>query len=286
MKYFLIAGEASGDLHASNLMAALKKEDPHAEFCFLGGDLMLQQGGRMIRHYKEMAFMGILPVLLHAKTVLKNIKDCKYAISEFQPDVLILIDYPSFNLSMARYVKEKHPTVKTFYYISPKLWAWKEYRIKSIKKYIDKMYCILPFEKDWYEDRGYEVEYVGNPCVDAVENRKCKDEARTTFLDRNGLQDKPIVALLAGSRVQEIKSSLPIMMDAVAQFPDCQMIVAGAPSIDASLYQSLTKEKNPGSTRDPSTLRPPNGLGRSSTITGMPISAQVRITRPSVEMNV
>ena len=241
MKYFIIAGEASGDLHASNLMAALKEQDSQAEFCFLGGDLMVAQGGKLIRHYRDMAFMGFIPVLLHARTILQNIKDCKQAILDFQPDVLILVDYPSFNLKMAQFVKENLKNVPVFYYISPKLWAWKEYRLKSIKKYVDRVYSILPFEVEWYKQRDYTVDYVGNPCVDAVANRKHKNEPRETFLQRNDLPDRPILALLAGSRVQEIKSSLPKMLEAASAYPDYQIVIAGAPSIDKSLYESYLK---------------------------------------------
>lgn len=242
MKYFIIAGEASGDLHASNLMAALKEQDSQTEFCFLGGDLMAAQGGKMIRHYRDMAFMGFVPVLLHARTILQNIKDCKQAILDFQPDALILVDYPSFNLKMAQFVKENLKNVPVFYYISPKLWAWKEYRLKSIKKYVDKVYSILPFEVDWYKQRDYAVDYVGNPCVDAVANRQHKDEPRESFLQRNDLPDRPILALLAGSRVQEIKSSLPKMLEAASAYPDYQVVIAGAPSIDKSLYESYLKD--------------------------------------------
>lgn len=244
MKYFVIAGEASGDLHASNLMAALKRRDEEADFCFLGGDLMQAQGGRMIRHYKEMAFMGFVPVLMNLRTILRNAKDCKSAIEEYKPDVLILVDYPSFNLQMAKFVKEKLPNVPVFYYISPKLWAWKEYRLKSIKKYVDRVYSILPFEVDWFAQRAYEVDYVGNPCVDAVSNRPHKDESKEDFLLRNQLEDKPILALLSGSRVQEIRKSLPIMLKAGEKHSDYQMVIAGAPSIDSSLYDELIQGYN------------------------------------------
>ena len=240
MKYFIIAGEASGDLHASNLMASLKIIDEKAEFCMLGGDLMIAQGGTLIRHYKDMAFMGFIPVLLHIRTVLKNIKDCKQAILDFKPDALILVDYPSFNLKMAQFVKVNMSGVRVFYYISPKLWAWKAYRLKAIKKFVDKVYSILPFEVDWFKQRGYEVTYVGNPCVDAIANRPHKDESRQTFLQRNGLKGQPIMALLCGSRVQEIKKSLPLMLQAASSFPEYQLVIAGAPSIDKSLYESLT----------------------------------------------
>lgn len=239
MRYFLIAGEASGDLHASNLMASIKKNDPQAEFCFLGGDLMAAQGGQLVRHYKDMAYMGFIPVLLHARTILNNMKQSKASIMAFKPDALILIDYPSFNLKMAQFVKENLPGVPVYYYISPKLWAWKEYRLKSIRQYVDKVFSILPFEVKWFSDRGYKVDYVGNPCVDAVESRSCKGETREEFVSRNQLDNRPIMALLAGSRMQEIKGSLPIMLEAASKYEEFQLVVAGAPSIDKSVYEQL-----------------------------------------------
>lgn len=241
MRYFIIAGEASGDLHASNLMSSIKKNDAEADFCFLGGDLMAAQGGKMVRHYKDMAFMGVVPVLLHARTVLGNIKQCKQSIMDYKPDVLILVDYPSFNLKMAQYVKENMPGIPVFYYISPKLWAWKEYRLKSIRKYVDRVFSILPFEVKWFADRGYTVDYVGNPCVDAVESRRHKDEPREAFCERTGLDDKPIMALLAGSRMQEIKSSLPIMLEAASKYKDYQLVVAGVNSIERQVYDDILK---------------------------------------------
>jgi lipid-A-disaccharide synthase len=242
MRYFIIAGEASGDLHASNLMASLKKEDSSAEFCFLGGDLMLEQGGKMVRHYRDMAFMGFIPVLLHARTILKNMKDCKQALLDFNPDVLILVDYPSFNLKIAKFAKKNLKNLPVFYYISPKLWAWKEYRLKSIKKYVDKVYSILPFEVEWYKDRGYEIEYVGNPCVDAVSSFVPKYEDRGAFLKHLNVSDRPILAILAGSRMQEIESNLPVVLKAVSTFQDHQIVLAGAPSIEMSVYDSYLKD--------------------------------------------
>ena len=241
MRYFVIAGEASGDLHASNLIKSIKKEDADALFCGLGGDLMEAEGVRLIRHYRDMAFMGFIPVLLHAKTILGNIKACKEAINEFIPDILILVDYPSFNLKMAQFVKENISDVTVYYYISPKLWAWKEYRLKSMKRYVDKIFSILPFEVDWFSERGLEVEYVGNPCVDAIENRAHKNESRTDFEERTGVDSRPILALLAGSRVQEVKSSLPIMLDSASQYKDYQVVVAGVKSIDSALYRNIMK---------------------------------------------
>jgi lipid-A-disaccharide synthase len=242
MKYFIIAGEASGDLHASNLMRELRNADSEAEFCFLGGDLMQEQarGGRMVKHYRQMAFMGIVAVLRNAKTVLKNLSDCKQAIADFQPDVLILVDYPSFNLRMARFVKETL-NVPVYYYISPKIWAWKEYRIKEIKRYVDKMFTIFPFETAFYGKHDYQVEYVGNPTVDSVYTRPNQEQTYAEFCTENNLPDKPVIAILAGSRKQEIVGCLPRMLEAGLRFPDYQVVIAGAPGIDMELYDSILK---------------------------------------------
>ncbi len=243
MKYFIIAGEASGDLHASNLMRELRIADTQAEFCFLGGDLMQAQGGKMIKHYRDMAFMGIVAVLKNARTVLRNLRDCKQAIADFQPDVLILVDYPSFNLRMARFAKENLNT-KVYYYISPKLWAWKEYRIKEIKRYVDKMFTIFPFETAFYAKHNYQVEYVGNPTVDSICTRPHQDQSFADFCTENKLPTKPIIAVLAGSRKQEIVGCLPRMVDAALRFPDYQVIIAGAPGIEADVYNSILKDRN------------------------------------------
>ena len=238
MRYFLIAGEASGDLHASNLIAALKEQDHQAEFCGLGGDLMKQQGAELVCHYKDMAYMGFVDVITHLGSILGIMGKACSAIENFKPDMVILIDYPSFNLKIARYVKKNMPGVPVFYYIAPKLWAWKSWRIKSIKKYVDRVFSILPFEVDWFGQRGCKVDYVGNPCVDSVSNRKHKDESLDDFKQRTGVAvDKPIIALLAGSRVSEIKKNLPLMIEAAGEHEDFQMIVAGAPSIDKNLYK-------------------------------------------------
>ena len=238
MKYFLVAGEASGDLHASNLMASLKKEDKDADFRFLGGDLMLSQGGKLLKHYRDMAFMGFLPVLLNLRTILRNMKVCQQAIVDYQPDVVILIDYPGFNLKIAKYVK-KETGIPVYYYISPKVWAWKEYRVKSFKKYVDRMICILPFEVEFFKKHNYKVDYVGNPTVDAVAafKEKNSNDSATAFRQENNLLDKPIVALLAGSRKQEIKDNLPAMLDAVTKMGNYQAVIAGAPSIDLEYYK-------------------------------------------------
>jgi lipid-A-disaccharide synthase len=245
MKYFLIAGEASGDLHASNLINELKNIDKDAVFRFLGGDLMTQVAdAEPVIHYRQMAFMGIVNVLKNARTVLNNLKTCKQQIIDFQPDVLILVDYPSFNLRIAKFVKENLPKMPVYYYISPKIWAWKEFRIKQIKRYIDKMYCILPFETDFYKKHNYAVEYVGNPSVDAVNNWKQAFYKDKDFCQNYNLPEKPIIAILAGSRKQEIKNCLPKMVQAASYFAEYQIVVAGAPSFEADFYQQILPEKN------------------------------------------
>ncbi len=237
MKYFLVAGEASGDLHGSNLMAALKEQDPNAEFCFFGGDLMQAQGGKLIKHYREMAFMGFIPVLMNLRTILRNMKMCQKEIIRFQPDVLILIDYPGFNLKVAKYIKT-HTQIPVYYYISPKVWAWKEYRVKSFKKYVDEMLSILPFEVDFYKKHNYHIDYVGNPVVDAVANFKSENtnDLKYSFIIENKLENKPIIALLAGSRKQEIKDNLPAMLESIEHLKDYQSVIAGAPGIDPEYY--------------------------------------------------
>lgn len=240
MKYFIIAGEASGDLHASNLMRELKANDPQAQFCFLGGDLMQAQGGSMVKHYRDMAFMGIITVLRNLRTVLRNLKDCKKSILHFQPDVVILIDYPSFNLRIARFVKEQLHETPVYYYISPKIWAWKEFRIKSIKKYVDKMFTILPFETEFYKKHHYQATYVGNPTVDSVAFRENKNETFSHFIENNKLDSRPIIALLSGSRKQEIKGCLQRMLEMTAYYPQYQFVVAAAPSIEPEFYEKLT----------------------------------------------
>lgn len=235
MKYFLIAGEASGDLHASNLMIALKEQDPQADFCFLGGDLMKSVGGVLIKHFREMAYMGIIPVLLHARTILKNMKSCKKAIADYCPDVVILIDYPGFNLKIAKYVKTVLH-VPVYYYISPKIWAWKEYRIHSIKRYIDRMFCILPFEKKFYSELNYKIDYVGNPSVDSIALYHEQKQSDTFSVD-NSLSEKPILALLAGSRKQEIRKNLPTMVDVASIYGDYQCVIAGGPGLEPEDYR-------------------------------------------------
>ncbi len=237
MKYYLIVGEASGDLHASNLMKAIRKEDAGAEFRFFGGDLMAGVGGTRVRHYKDLAYMGFIPVLLHLRTIFRSMDDCKSDIKAWRPDVLILVDYPGFNLKIAEFVR-RHTDIPVFYYISPKIWAWKEYRIKSIKRDVDRMFSILPFEVDFYRRHDYPITYVGNPCVDAVAAfREKGEESFSDFTAANGLGGKPIIALLAGSRKQEIKDNLPRMVKAAESFPQYQYVVAGAPGIDPSFYR-------------------------------------------------
>lgn len=238
MKYYLIAGEASGDLHASNLMAALREKDPKAEFRFFGGDKMQAQGGELVNHYKHLAYMGFLPVLLHARTILRGMKQCKQDIVEWKPDALILVDYPGFNLRIAKYVKS-HTDIPIFYYISPKIWAWKERRIHAIRKNIDLLLGILPFEVDYFwKKHQYKIEYVGNPTRDEVSAYLEEKEAHfDEFVSENGLSGKPLIALLAGSRKQEINDNLPRMLKAVEPYiSSYDIVLAAAPGIEDALY--------------------------------------------------
>ena len=237
MKYYLIVGEASGDLHASNLMKALMAEDPEAEFRFFGGDLMTAVGGTCVKHYRELAYMGFIPVLLHLRTIFSNMDRCKHDIEAWKPDVLILVDYPGFNLKIAAYIK-KYTQIPIYYYISPKIWAWKEYRIKNIRRDVDKLFSILPFEVDFFRGHHYPVDYVGNPCVDAVDSFLRTDtETKEQFCQRLNLESsRPIIALLAGSRKQEIKDNLSRMMEASRSFPQFQFVIAGAPGIATEFY--------------------------------------------------
>lgn len=241
MKYYIIAGEASGDLHGSNLMKALYKEDAKADIRFWGGDLMQKAGGTLVKHYRELAFMGFAEVLMNLKTILNNIKICKKDIEAFKPDVIIFIDYPGFNMRIAKWAKPLG--YKTHYYISPQIWAWKENRIKDIRRDVDKMYVILPFEKDFYEKKHhFPVEFVGHPLIDAIHNREKVDEK--TFRSQNNLDDKPIIALLPGSRKQEIKKMLSIMLSVVDDFPDYQFVIAGAPAQEFHFYEQFLTNKN------------------------------------------
>ncbi len=241
MRYYLIVGEASGDLHASRLMRSLKKYDELAEFRFFGGDLMAAEGGTRVKHYKELAYMGFVPVLLHLGTIFSNMKRCKEDIVAWKPDVVILVDYPGFNLNIAKFLK-KNTLIPVYYYISPKIWAWKEWRIKSIKRDVSEMFSILPFEVPFYEQKHkYPVHYVGNPTAQEVaEFRAGYHQTYEEFCRENNLDSrKPIIALLAGSRLQEIKDNLPAMIEVAERFEDYQMVLAGAPSIEDEYYDKF-----------------------------------------------
>ena len=242
MKYYLIAGEASGDLHASRLMHSLKEVDREADFRFFGGDLMSAEGGFRVKHYRDMAYMGFVPVLLHLRTIFKNMSLCKRDIEEWNPDVVILVDYPGFNLKIAKHVHSKLG-IPVHYYISPKIWAWKEYRIKNIRRDVDELFSILPFEVDFYEHKHqYPIHYVGNPTADEVATfRSANQETLEEFAERHiGLNgEKPIIALLAGSRKQEIKDNLPAMIEASKDMEGYQLVVAGAPSIEDEYYNQF-----------------------------------------------
>lgn len=238
MRYYLIAGEASGDLHAANLMRTLKAEDAQAEFRYFGGDLMQAQGGELVKHYREMAYMGFVQVIRHLPAILRNMKQCQEDILAFRPDVVILVDYPSFNLKIARFVKERLD-IPVYYYISPKIWAWKEHRIKQIKRYIDKMFCILPFEVEFYAKHQYPVEYVGNPTVDELTDLLKKHQQENGVKQKTELSEKTIVALLAGSRKAEVKANLPRMLEAMAEFPDYEPVIAGAPGLTPEFYREV-----------------------------------------------
>ena len=243
MKYYLIAGEASGDLHASHLMRSLRSHDPEACFRFIGGDLMAAEGGTPVRHYRELAYMGFVPVLLHLPAILSNMRRCKRDIATWQPDAVILVDYPGFNLSIAKYVHARG-ICPVYYYISPKIWAWKEYRIKNIKRDVDELFSILPFEVDFYEGKHhFPIHYVGNPTADEV--REWKEDHAPRSLDESEGKDRerPVIALLAGSRRQEIKDNLPAMTEATRHLADrYRIVLAGAPSIDADNYRPFIED--------------------------------------------
>ena len=240
MKYYLIVGEASGDLHASHLMKALLKEDPKAEFRFFGGDMMSAVGGTRVRHYRELAYMGIIAVLLHLRTILRNMAFCKRDIVEWRPDAVILVDYPGFNLKIAKFVHE-HTKIPVYYYISPKIWAWKEYRIKEIKRNVDELFSILPFEVPFFEQKHhYPIHYVGNPTAEEVRQfRAAYNVSGEEFRRKHGLDERPIIALLAGSRKQEIAGNLPQMIAAARRFGGYQLVLAAAPGIDAEFYDAF-----------------------------------------------
>lgn len=234
MKYYLVAGEASGDLHGANLMKGLKYQDVNADFRFLGGDLMAAVGGVLVKHYREMAFMGFLEVVKNLCTISRNFDDCKTDVLKYQPDVIILIDYPGFNFRIAKWAKEHN--FKVFYYIAPKVWAWKEGRVKRLKAYVDKLFTIFPFETEYFRKHGITVHYEGNPLIDALEQKRPNLPSYEEFIAKNQLEDKPIVALLAGSRKQEVEKCLPLMKKVAAHFPHLQLVVAGAPSLPKSFY--------------------------------------------------
>lgn len=247
MKYYLIAGEASGDLHGSNLMKGLKNQDPEAEFRFWGGDKMSAVGGTLVRHYKDSAVMGLVEVIAKLGKISKNLSDCQKDILEYKPDVVILIDYPGFNLKIAKFCHSKG--LKTFYYIAPKVWAWNESRIKLIKKWVDKVFIIFPFEIEYFKQRGIDAVYCGNPLIDSISQDKSAFESRLQFLERNNLSDKPILALFAGSRQMEIKHMMPLFVQlekilSNTKYKDLQLVVAGAPSTDHSLYESYLENSN------------------------------------------
>ena len=241
MKYYLIAGEASGDLHGANLMRALQQIDPKAEFRFWGGDRMEAVGGKLIKHYRDLAFMGFWEVVTNLRTILRNIDFCKRDITQYQPDALIFIDYPGFNMRIAKWAKEIG--IPTHYYISPQIWAWKENRIKAIKRDVDAMYVILPFEKDFYEGKHqYPVHFVGHPLLDAIATRK--EVSEDVFKQENGLDERPIIALLPGSRKQEIAKMLSVMLSVVGSYHQYQFVIAGAPSQEYDFYKQFIKEEN------------------------------------------
>ncbi|MBR8535248.1 lipid-A-disaccharide synthase [Carboxylicivirga sediminis] len=242
MRYYIIAGEASGDLHASNLMKAFKEQDAQADFRYWGGDLMKEQGGTLVRHYKDTAVMGLWDVLTNLNSIKKNFKLCQEDILDYQPDVLILVDYAGFNLRMAKFAHRHN--VLVYYYISPKIWAWNQKRVKKIKATVDRMFTILPFETKFFEEHGVEVQYSGNPVLDAIANRDNKDESFEDFVARNQLDNRPKVALLAGSRKGEISYNLPDMLEMVDKFPEFQFVIAGAPSFAVEEYQPFIKDKD------------------------------------------
>jgi len=241
MKYYILAGEASGDLHASNLMKELKKLDKEAEFRCWGGDLMAAEGADLVRHYRDLAFMGFLEVIVHLKTISNNINFCKKDIISYRPDVLILVDYPGFNLRIARFAHKNG--IKVFYYISPQLWAWRSSRVRIIKKYVDRMFVILPFEKDFYARYGYSVDFIGHPLLDVI-NNDIIETGREEFLEKNHIPDKPLIALLPGSRRQEIRMMLKVMLNIVPSFSNYQFVIAGAPSIPPEFYKTIIGEVN------------------------------------------
>lgn len=242
MKYYIISGEASGDLHGSNLVKALRKRDHEAQIRAWGGDLMREAGADVVKHYRDLAFMGFAEVAANIRTIMRNFRECKEDILEFTPDVLILIDYPGFNLRMAEFGKNKG--FKVFYYISPQIWAWKQNRVKKIKAYVDEMFVILPFEKEFYARFDVDAHFVGHPLIDAVETYQQKLPDRDQFISEWNLDERKIALLMPGSRKQEISRMLPLMLQVADEFPEYQFVVAGAPGQDASYYRSFTENRN------------------------------------------
>ncbi|HLU87909.1 MAG TPA: lipid-A-disaccharide synthase [Taishania sp.] len=239
-KFYIIAGEASGDLHASNLMKAMLEINPACDFRFWGGDEMSKINSNRVKHIKELAFMGFVEVLMNLKTILGNLSFCKKDILAYKPDAIILIDYPGFNLRIAEWAKKEG--IKVIYYISPQVWAWKQNRVHTIKKVVDEMYVILPFEKDFYKKFDYDVTYIGHPLLDAIEQYK-ENHSESAFISKNQLSDSPIIAILPGSRKQEVSKKLPIMLEAIKQFEGYQFVIAGAPSLDQAYYEPFLKNK-------------------------------------------
>ena len=244
MRFYLIVGEPSGDLHGSKLIEGLKKADPEAQFRFWGGDLMAEAGGRenLVKHYRETSFFGFMQVLKNLRTIGRQMQQCKADITAYKPDVLILIDYPGFNLKMAKWAKGQG--LKVFYYIAPKAWAWKEHRVKQIKKYVDRLYTIFPFETEWFGKFGITPTFCGNPLTDDIEARRSKLLTREEFIAKNGLDNRPIVALVAGSRATEIRANLPDMVALSNRLPDYQFIVTAVPWLDKGLYETILAGSN------------------------------------------
>lgn len=241
MKYFILAGEASGDLHGSQLIHSIRRYDSEAQVIFFGGDKMAEaSGSQPMVHYRDMAYMGFVEVVKHLGAILGFLAKAKNIIDEILPDAVILIDYPSFNLKVAKYAHSKG--IKTFYFISPKVWAWKEWRVKEIKKYVTALYSILPFETEFFARYGYKVQYVGNPTVNEIAEAKKSFSETTEFRRRNGLSEKPIIAIVPGSRKKEIRDNLPTMVKSAASFTLCQMVIAGAPGIDEEYYKSVMRQ--------------------------------------------
>ena len=243
MKLFLIAGEASGDLHGSNLIKALKHKNPSIDITFWGGDLMSKEANiAPLKHYKELAFMGFIEVIKNLGKIFENFKSCKDHITEFKPDAIVLIDYPGFNLRIAKWAKSQN--IKVYYYISPKVWAWKENRVYKIIKYVDTLFTIFPFETAFFKKYNYPVEYVGNPLIDAINNHKNELDKELNFKLKNNLSDKPIIALLPGSRRQEVSTKLPVMLDSTKNLDKYQFIIAGAPSLELEFYKPFIENRD------------------------------------------